>query len=575
MEREGAPTVTVLPALRVLADNPSAIDLLGLGAIASAVADVVCGDNGEPITIGIRGPWGSGKSSLLQQVRIELSLRSKTTVVELNPWEIEDQDEVKGTIITAVLDQLHSGSNDPGIKSKLVSLMRRISWTRAAKAIGRGALTMQWNVEELIDAFTPSAEAGHPTSLAGFREQFASVMDDLPVDRVVVLIDDLDRCMPSAVLSTLEAVKLFLAVPKMAFVIAADQEMVRDAIASGLGETRRSAVFARDYLDKIVQVPINVPQPTRDDAECYVALLLAHRQEGDAVDLHGLIAHADNRRKEGVLPYLADAASGQVTPALLQQAQFIVTGLGADEVVNPRRLKRFVNALAVRQHASAASDITLDPAAIAKLFMLEHRFPKQLKQLAESSPQQRKELLTKWEAWANDDTEAGESPGEGEENLKIFFASSPSLAEAETEKYFVLARKLLNVRAVSALSAEATRILTLLLDANPMNAARAEKELEDLTPEEVGGVLLELMSQLNAAPDPNRHLQAIIRAANKGASGQQAAEALRKRRTELTPGTAQVLLGAASDELKALVVELRADPTVPPVAVATLNQKVN
>lgn len=566
--------MTDAQTLRVLADNPSTIDLLGFGAIASAVADVVCGDTGEPMTIGLHGPWGSGKSSLLQQVRIELSLRSQTTVVELNPWEIEDQDEVKGTIITAVLDQLLAGSNDEGIKSKLIGLMRRISWTRAAKAIARGAITMQWDVEKLIDAFTPSAEAGHPTSLAGFRQQFASVMDDLPVDRVVVLIDDLDRCMPSSVISTLEAVKLFLAVPKMAFVIAADQEMVRDAVASGLGETRRSAVFARDYLDKIVQVPINVPQPTREDAECYVALLLAHRQGGDAVDLHGLIAHADSRRKDGVLPYLADATSAHVTPSLLQQAQFIVTGLGADEVVNPRRLKRFVNALAVRQHASSASDVTLDPAAIAKLFMLEHRFPKQLKQLAESSPQQRKELLSKWEAWAADDADLGESPGEAEEHLKIFFASSPSLAEAETEKYFVLARKLLNVRAASALSGEAARILALLLDANSMNAARAEKELESLTPEEMGGLMLELVTQMNAAPDPNRHLQAIIRASNKGASGQQAVEAIRKRRAELTPGTAQVLLTTTSDDLKALNVELCADPTVPQLAVATLQQQV-
>ena len=565
--------MTDLQTLRVLADNPSAIDLLGLGTIASAVADVVCGDNGEPITIGIHGPWGSGKSSLLQQVRSELGLRPQTTVVELNPWEIEDHDEVKGTIISAVLDQLLAGSSDEGIKKKLVGLMRRISWTRAAKAIGRGALTMQWDMEELIDAFTPSAEAGHPTSLAGFREQFASVMNDLPVDRVVVLIDDLDRCMPSAVIATLEAVKLFLAVPKMAFVIAADQEMVRDAIASGLGETRRSAVFARDYLDKIVQVPINVPQPTRDDAECYVALLLAHRQAGDAVDLRGLIGHADNRRKDGVLPYLADATSGHVTASLLQQAQFIVTGLGADEVVNPRRLKRFVNALAVRQHASSAADVTLDPAAIAKLFMLEHRFPKQLKQLAESSPQQRKELLTKWEAWAVGDTVLGESPGGAEEHLRIFFASSPSLAEAESEKYFVLARKLLNVRAASALSFEAARILTLLLDANPMNAAKAETELETLSPEEVGSVMLELVTQLNAAPEPNRHLQAIIRAANKGASGQHAVEAVRKRRAELTAGTAQVLISTASDHLKALIVDLRADPTVPPIAMATLKQQ--
>ena len=80
--------------------------------------------------------------------------------------------------------------------------------------------------------------------MAGFKESFKTMIGGLPnVDRVVVLVDDLDRCLPPAVMATLESIKLFLAVPKMTFVIAADQEMVRDAIAAGLNDSNRRSVF--------------------------------------------------------------------------------------------------------------------------------------------------------------------------------------------------------------------------------------------------------------------------------------------------------------------------------------------
>ena len=70
-------------------------------------------------------------------------------------------------------------------------------------------------------------------TLQGFRRQFAEIMEseDLkPLERVVVLVDDLDRSLPDTVVETLEAIKLFLSVKKMAFVIAADEENVASAI---------------------------------------------------------------------------------------------------------------------------------------------------------------------------------------------------------------------------------------------------------------------------------------------------------------------------------------------------------
>ena len=68
---------------------------------------------------------------------------------------------------------------------------------------------------------------------------------------MVVLVDDLDRCLPDAVTATLEAIKLSCP-PRMVFVLAADQDMVRDAIPVSLDGARRGDIFAKRYLEKIV-----------------------------------------------------------------------------------------------------------------------------------------------------------------------------------------------------------------------------------------------------------------------------------------------------------------------------------
>ncbi len=82
---------------------------------------------------------------------------------------------------------------------------------------------MQWDLKTLVEAFTPRLKE-QPESMAGFRDAFGEMVSALPdVRRVVVLVDDLDRCLPDAVMATLEAIKLFLSVERMVFVIAADQ----------------------------------------------------------------------------------------------------------------------------------------------------------------------------------------------------------------------------------------------------------------------------------------------------------------------------------------------------------------
>lgn len=550
--------------LRVLADNPAHIDYLGLGVVAQAVTDVVCADNSEPITVGLHGPWGSGKSSLLAQVRANLLLANKTLVVELNPWEFGAQEDVKGTIIATVLDKLIQNT-DTKTAEKLKKLVKRISWTRAAVAVASGALTMSWDLEKLADALTPRPESGPPTTLAGFREEFAEALGDVEQHRVVLLIDDLDRCLPSATLATLEAVKLFLAVPKMAFVVAADQLMVREAIAVGLGESRRGEAFARDYLDKIVQVPVPLPQPTLHDAECYVAILLAERSEA-SVQLEALVHHADQRRADGSAPYLFGLDNRVLATEHLEKAKSIVAGLANDDLVNPRRMKRFINALAVRHYTTAASGVVLDSAIIAKLFMLEHRFHQHLRTLAELTQLDRQGVLAGWEAWALDAGEGATEPDDASDDLKRLLSAPPLLADEDTEQYFVLTRKLLNSRFTEGLSEEATECLALLLQEENSVQVRGVARFGELTNEMKSVVVDELVMQTGIQSDPSAQIRAMLKVEADAPDASAIATAIQGRKDKLTPGDGFLLGAGKSPAIAELVAALGTDPDVPALA---------
>lgn len=551
-------------ALRVLADNPAVIDYLGLEVVAQAVTDVVCADNSEPITVGLHGPWGSGKSSLLSQVRANLKLADKTIVVEVNPWEFGAQEDVKGTIIATVLDKLIQKAGSSKTK-KLKDLVERISWTRAAAAVASGALTMSWSLKELALALTPRPADGPPTTLAGFRDDFAAALNEIEQHRVVLLIDDLDRCLPSATLATLEAVKLFLAVPKMAFVVAADQTMVREAIAVGLGETRRGEAFARDYLDKIVQVPVTLPQPTLHDAECYVAILLEERSR-IGVQIDALVQHADLRRSDGKTPYLLGVETQLLAAEHLEQAKNIVHGLANDDLVNPRRMKRFINSLAVRQHTAAASGVVVESAIVAKLFMLEHRFPTHLRELAELARPQRQALLAGWEAWALDAEEGAVAPTDESDDLKRVLSATPLLAAEDTEQYFVLARKLLHSRFSEGLGEIAAVCLDLLLHDNTAKQRHGVDQFTGLDIESQRTIVGELVTQTGTITNPANQIRAMLNVVDVAPDQEAIAAAIRGRKETLSAGAGFAMSSSKSPAIVELSADMQVDDAVPKLA---------
>lgn len=457
--------VTSHSALRLWDDNPSLVDFLGFDAVVAPILEAIATPEVDPLALGVHSPWGGGKSTVLNLIEADLKARKRYVVIRTDPWQYDDHDDVRGDLIAEVLDQLgEKFKKDATVTGRVEDLVKRISWSRVGLALGKGALTMQWDTDELLKAFTPRKRSDD-NSMAGFKDAFAVLVKGLPeIDRVVVLVDDLDRCLPPAVMATLEAIKLFLAVPKMVFVVAADQDMVREAVAASLGESSRSGAFAVRYLEKIVQLPIALPRLNHADAEAYIGLLLSASEGATPAQVEDLAQHCAGRRRDGKHPLLRamDGLGWQPSQQTLELAAQLAEGLSADRLANPRQIKRFLNAFGVRSIVANSRSVNIAPSVLMKMLLLEDLHRPSFEALAALDRAGRKDLLEAWEAWGRDE-ENSTMPDAVHENTKHWAGSSPTLADADIDMYLDLAATLIHVKAGEQTSDAVIRLIGDLL----------------------------------------------------------------------------------------------------------------
>ena len=385
-------------------DNPASLDLLAFSPVAETVASALLDDQLDPVVLGVSGRWGSGKTTVLQLVGAELAKldhgESRILVVPTDPWRYDPATGVKESLISEVLSALGGevekkavdGSNAKKLFRRLV---RRIDWAKAITMAARSSLLMQIPSINDITALVkdPKEDSGDQArGLEAFRGEFRELMESPElghIKRVVVLVDDLDRCLPPTVIETLEGIRLFLAVPKMSFVIAADEERVADAIRTryekpGVLAERSVAEMeeepARLYLHKIVHTTVPLPALSRFDTEAYL-LLLQVLPKVDETRLKTLIEQCDALRKEsrdlgeldpvdGVDLGVERAFAERLTPILYEKLRG-----------NPRRIKRFLNDLRVRQSIATGRGIDLQADIVAKMMVLEQLLPGEFERL--------------------------------------------------------------------------------------------------------------------------------------------------------------------------------------------------
>jgi hypothetical protein len=399
-----------IPLLALWSDDPAPTDLLSFDAVAATVADALLDEALDPVALGLSGPWGSGKTTVLSLVEHELRLRAsaeqKVLVIKTEPWRYDPTTGAKESLIGEVLGALAAEIDETtttveGAKEAAKKLVRRlakrIDWAKAIKLTAKTSLAFQLpSINDIVDLVKP-AEGGQGEDepvrgLEDFRAEFKELMASealAHVQAVAVLVDDLDRCLPETVIESLEAIRLFLAVPKMSFVIAADEDRVADAIRTRFKDTGAPAEKgdageqpATLYLHKIVQTTIPLPTLSRFDTQAFLLLLQLEAGLG-ASQFGGLIEQCSTiRRGGGGLDDLI-AVDGVEMSDQLAFASRLTPILYEKLHGNPRRIKRFLNDLRVRQTIAARRGITLDPSVVAKLMVLEVLLSEDFKRVLE------------------------------------------------------------------------------------------------------------------------------------------------------------------------------------------------
>lgn len=403
------------------ADNETERDFLNFSGIADTVAEIIAQAQGRPVSIGVSGVWGVGKSSLIKLTRASLAARQRQdgdrefVVVEFNAWLYQGYDDARAALMDVIADKLAAIAEERQTATdKVADFVKRIRWFRlgrlvavdaAALALGLPPVGVLGGVlqagkdmadgvseEELKGAdkavkkagksmgglLGPKAEISPPKEIQALRDSFEQALEELGIT-LVVLIDDLDRCLPPTTISTLEAIRLFLFLRHTAFVIAADDAMIKHAVRRHFDGITDDLVI--NYFDKLIQVPIRVPPLGTQEVRAYMMMLF--------VDNSALDQERKDRIRAGVCEQLRKTWQGKrvdrafvtsVHPDLpgdlvgkldtadrLAPLMVAATGIAG----NPRLIKRFLNALSIRMTISNAQGVGVDEAVLAKLMLFE------------------------------------------------------------------------------------------------------------------------------------------------------------------------------------------------------------
>ena len=257
-------------------------DDLDISAYHEALVDFIKKTD-TPMTIGVQGEWGSGKTSLLNQIWSKLEESNQEhqddenyLQIWVNSWEhslLCSPEECLLKIVNEIIQELLQADVDKNNKDKVKdgvqSLMKgalRIGSSIAAGSAGTDA----------VDSFFSS----NANTIKELRKQLQNLVHEIkeletnPYQRVIVYVDDLDRIEPRDAVSILELLKNIFNIKDCVFVLAIDYQVVVKGLKEKFGEpTPENEWEFRSFFDKIIQLPFTMPMNSYDIGKYVLSLL--------------------------------------------------------------------------------------------------------------------------------------------------------------------------------------------------------------------------------------------------------------------------------------------------------------
>lgn len=307
------------PKTYILDDLPTDTDALDFKPYVETLVDV-CKTASTPLTIGVFGTWGSGKTSLMRMV--QKGLPKKYTVAWFDAWKYDKEETLWRAFLLSVLfavrSKIKEGEPVQDLDYLETMLYRAIDIEKAGgvtidlgklggkvtqgvvqlglsfipggsvlsefikKVQQLGAESLTNDITDAIQRERTKIHIEQVRFLEQFQDKFRTLVEQHVTNnngRLVVFVDDLDRCLPEKAIEVLEAIKLFVDAPGCVFVLGLDQAVIARGIEmkyKELGEKKDGAdkgqftIQGIRYLEKIIQLPFQIPPVEQTDMGDFV-----------------------------------------------------------------------------------------------------------------------------------------------------------------------------------------------------------------------------------------------------------------------------------------------------------------
>jgi len=246
-------------------------DLLKMENYSHALSNFII-DSDTPITIGLQGEWGTGKTSLMSILQEDLQKKDIATSW-VNTWEysmFRGSNETTPKVLQGMLDRLEVSCKEKGlwdIGDEVNQSVKKVG--RFLGSIANQIVKTQTGLDIAGASASDADNESMSADIAVIKSEIASIINKLiespgnPFKKVVFFIDDLDRIPPLDAVEVLEALKNIFDIPKCIFILAIDYDVVVKGLEGKFGpKTELNEREFRSFFDKIIQVPFSMPVGT-------------------------------------------------------------------------------------------------------------------------------------------------------------------------------------------------------------------------------------------------------------------------------------------------------------------------
>lgn len=299
-----------------------------------------------PMTFGIFGDWGTGKTSLMNMIKNNIdNENSKVLTVWFDAWRYEKEPNIVVPLLYSIRDQIiatrHTASDE--IVNFLGKFLLALGHGLET-SVKAGAVSIDYKPKEVYAALKEFEER-KSFGKAIYFDMFRYLKDELNKwdIKLVVFIDDLDRCNPESAITTLETIQLVLNMEKIVFVVGASNSTLEKAIDIKYSQL---GVDGHSFLKKIFPASFTIPPLQLDQSRAFIEKLL--------------INIGSSTEEKEILP------------------KYFVHIAGA----NPRETKRIINTYAVMRELFDRESQDLDVSKLGLFVAIQHEWPRVLRNIS-------------------------------------------------------------------------------------------------------------------------------------------------------------------------------------------------